>query len=194
MPMLSIVFRRACMLSTLVTLSLLVTCSSTPVASVALYDFELASATSVGARLPAVLRVADIAGLGWMDDNTIYYRLTYTRGQRISVYASSRWVGSPASLFDARLRNAAVGRGQVIGCPTPDVSSSRVELIDFSQILDRPGASRGAVRLRAAVSLARGVISQHVIQVGAPAPNPNAAGGVATLTQTSDETVDEVLN
>ncbi|PLC43808.1 ABC transporter [Ralstonia pickettii] len=194
MPMLSSVFRRTYALPALMALLLLAACSSAPVAPAALYDFGLAPAASAGARLPTALRVADVAGPGWMDGNAIYYRLAYAQSQRTDVYANSRWVESPVSLFDARLRNAAAGRGQVVGYPTPDVPSLRVELVDFSQVFDRPDASRGVVRLRATVSLARGVIDQRVVQAEAPAPSADAAGGVAALTQASDKAISEVLD
>ena len=194
MPMLSAVFRRAHALPALMALSLLAGCSSTPVAPAALYDFGLAPATSAGARLPTALRVADVAGPGWMDGNAIYYRLAYAQSQRTDAYANSRWVESPVNLFDARLRNAAAARGHVVGYPTPDVPSLRVELVDFSQVFDRPEASRGVVRLRATVSLARGVIDQRVVQADAPAPSPDAAGGVTALTQASDKAIGEVLD
>jgi len=194
MPMLSAVFRRSHVLPALMALSLLAACSSAPVAPAALYDFGLAPAASAGARLPTALRVAEVAGPGWMDGNAIYYRLAYAQSQRTDAYANSRWVESPVSLFDARLRNAAAARGQVVGYPTPDVPSLRIELVDFSQVFDRPEASRGVVRLRATVSLARGVIDQRVVQADAPAPSPDAAGGVTALTQASDKAIGEVLN
>ncbi|MCT7326441.1 MULTISPECIES: ABC-type transport auxiliary lipoprotein family protein [Ralstonia] len=194
MPMLSAVFRRSHVLPALMALSLLAACSSAPVAPAALYDFGLAPAASAGARLPTALRVAEVAGPGWMDGNAIYYRLAYAQSQRTDAYANSRWVESPVSLFDARLRNAAAARGQVVGYPTPDVPSLRIELVDFSQVFDRPEASRGVVRLRATVSLARGVIDQRVVQADAPAPSPDAAGGVTALTRASDKAIGEVLD
>ncbi|HWV02935.1 ABC-type transport auxiliary lipoprotein family protein [Ralstonia sp.] len=194
MPMLSAVFRRSHALPALMALSLLAACSSAPVAPAALYDFGLAPAASAGARLPTALRVVDVAGPGWMDGNAIYYRLAYAQSQRTDAYANSRWVESPVSLFDARLRNAAAARGHVVGYPTPDVPSLRIELVDFSQVFDRPEASRGVVRLRATVSLARGVIDQRVVQADAPAPSPDAAGGVTALTQASDKAIGEVLD
>lgn len=198
MPMLSAVLRhtprRVFAASALTALSLVAACSSAPVSSTALYDFGLAPSATAGARLPTALRVADVAGPGWMDGNAIYYRLAYAQSQRTDAYANSRWVESPVNLFDARLRNAAAARGHVVGYPTPDVPSLRVELVDFSQVFDRPEASRGVVRLRATVSLARGVIDQRVVQADAPAPSPDAAGGVTALTQASDKAIGEVLD
>ena len=198
MPMLSAVLRhtlgRVLAASALTALSLVAACSSAPVAPTALYDFGLAPAATGGARLPTALRVADVAGPGWMDGNAIYYRLAYAQSQRTDAYANSRWVESPVNLFDARLRNAAAARGHVVGHPTPDVPSLRVELVDFSQVFDRPDASRGVVRLRATVSLARGVIDQRVVQADAPAPSPDAAGGVTALKQASDKAIGEVLD
>ncbi|CAG2152004.1 ABC-type transport auxiliary lipoprotein family protein [Ralstonia mannitolilytica] len=188
------VLRRAMPAAALMALSLLGACSSTPAGPTALYDFGLAPTASAGARLPNALRVAEVAGPGWMDGNAIYYRLAYAQSQRTDAYANSRWLESPVNLFDARLRNAAAARGQVVGYPTPDVPTLRVELVDFSQVFDRPDASRGVVRLRATVSLARTVIGQRVVQAEAPAPSANAAGGVAALTQASDQAIGEVLD
>lgn len=188
------VLRRAMPAAALMALSLLGACSTAPAGPAALYDFGLAPTASAGARLPNALRVAEVAGPGWMDGNAIYYRLAYAQSQRTDAYANSRWLESPVNLFDARLRNAAAARGQVVGYPTPDVPTLRVELVDFSQVFDRPDASRGVVRLRATVSVARTVIGQRVVQAEAPAPSANAAGGVAALTQASDQAIGEVLD
>lgn len=198
MPMLSVVLRRTrrctLALSGVSAVIALAACSSAPVAPTALYDFGLASATSSGARLPTALRVTEVAGPGWMDGNAIFYRLAYAQGQRTNAYANSRWVESPVNLFDARLRNAAAARGQVVSYAAPDVPSLRVELVDFSQVFDRPDASRGVVRLRATVFQSRGVIDQRVVQADAPAPSTDAAGGVVALTQASDKAIGEVLD
>lgn len=194
MLMLSAVFRRVLPAAAVMALSLLGACSSAPAGPTALYDFGLAPTTAAGARLPNALRVAEVAGPGWMDGNAIYYRLAYAQGQRTDAYANSRWLESPVNLFDARLRNAAAARGQVVGYPTPDVPTLRVELVDFSQVFDRPDASRGVVRLRATVSLARSVIGQRVVQAEAAAPTADAVGGVAALTQASDQAIGQVLD
>lgn len=195
MPMLSAVLRhtlsRALALSAVVALA---ACSSAPVAPTALYDFGLAPSAGSGTRLPTALRVAEVAGPGWMDGNAIYYRLAYAQGQRTDAYANSRWVESPVNLFDARLRNAAAARGQVVGYAGQDVPMLRVELVDFSQVFDQPGASRGVVRLRATVFKSREVVDQRVVQADVPAPSADAAGGVAALTQASDRAIGEVLD
>ena len=145
-------------------------------------------------RLPTALRVAEVAGPSWMDGNAIYYRLAYAQSQRTDAYANSRWVESPVNLFDARLRNAAAARGQVVGYAGQEVPMLRVELVDFSQVFDQPGASRGVVRLRATVFKSREVVDQRVVQADAPAPSADAAGGVAALTQASDRAIGEVLD
>ena len=98
------------------------------------------------------------------------------------------------NLFDARLRNAAAARGQVVGYAGQEVPMLRVELVDFSQVFDQPGASRGVVRLRATVFKSREVVDQRVVQADAPAPSADAAGGVAALTQASDRAIGEVLD
>jgi cholesterol transport system auxiliary component len=187
-------FRRALVPAALAGALLLTACAGTPAAPNALYDFGLAPAASAGSRLPTALRVAEVSGPGWMDGNAIYYRLAYAQGQRTEAYAASRWVESPVSLFDARLRNAVAARGQVIAYATPDVPTLRVELVDFSQVFDRPDASRAVVRLRASVFVARGLVDQRVVQVDVPARSADAAGGVAALTQASDRAIGELLD
>jgi cholesterol transport system auxiliary component len=187
-------FRRALVPAALAGALLLTACAGTPAAPNALYDFGLAPAASAGSRLPTALRVAEVSGPGWMDGNAIYYRLAYAQGQRTEAYAASRWVESPVSLFDARLRTAVAARGQVIAYATPDVPTLRVELVDFSQVFDRPDASRAVVRLRASVFVARGLVDQRVVQVDVPARSADAAGGVAALTQASDRAIGELLD
>ena len=194
MPMFPTMFRRALVPAALAGALLLTACAGTPAAPNALYDFGLAPAASAGSRLPTALRVAEVSGPGWMDGNAIYYRLAYAQGQRTEAYAASRWVESPVSLFDARLRNAVAARGQVIAYATPDVPTLRVELVDFSQVFDRPDASRAVVRLRASVFMARGLVDQRVVQVDVPARSADAAGGVAALTQASDRAIGELLD
>jgi cholesterol transport system auxiliary component len=194
MPMFPTMFRRALVPAALAGALLLTACAGTPAAPNALYDFGLAPAASAGRRLPTALRVAEVSGPGWMDGNAIYYRLAYAQGQRTEAYAASRWVESPVSLFDARLRNAVAARGQVIAYATPDVPTLRVELVDFSQVFDRPDASRAVVRLRASVFVARGLVDQRVVQVDVPARSADAAGGVAALTQASDRAIGELLD
>ncbi|MFP3890223.1 ABC-type transport auxiliary lipoprotein family protein [uncultured Ralstonia sp.] len=194
MPMFPTMFRRALVPAALAGALLLTACAGTPAAPNALYDFGLAPAASAGSRLPTALRVAEVSGPGWMDGNAIYYRLAYAQGQRTEAYAASRWVESPVSLFDARLRNAVAARGQVIAYATPDVPTLRVELVDFSQVFDRPDASRAVVRLRASVFVARGLVDQRVVQVDVPARSADAAGGVAALTQASDRAIGELLD
>ncbi|NMV39013.1 ABC-type transport auxiliary lipoprotein family protein [Ralstonia insidiosa] len=199
MSMLSAVLRptlsRALALSApLLLVTALAACSGAPVAPAALYDFGLAPTGASGVRLPTALRVAEVAGPSWMDGNAIYYRLAYAQSQRTDAYANSRWVESPVNLFDARLRNAAAARGQVVGYAGQEVPMLRVELVDFSQVFDQPGASRGVVRLRATVFKSREVVDQRVVQADAPAPSADAAGGVAALTQASDRAIGEVLD
>ncbi|WP_247421464.1 ABC-type transport auxiliary lipoprotein family protein [Ralstonia pseudosolanacearum] len=191
MLILPTVLRRALVLSALAALA---ACSSTPTAPSAVYDFGLAPAAAGGPRLPTALRVTEVVGPGWMDGNAIYYRLAYAQGQRTELYANSRWVESPVNLFDARLRNAVAARGQVVGYGLPEVPTLRVELVDFSQVFDRPDASRGVVRLRASVFMTRGLVAQRVVQADVPAPSADAAGGVNALAQASDRAIGEVLD
>jgi len=135
--------------------------------------------------LRANVTVADIVAPGWMDNSSMYYRLTYRNAANPLPYANSRWVMSPAALLTQRLRwTLGDGSdGEIRGASPPKEDYLlRGELMEFEQIFDRPDQSRGVLRLRATLEGRRnGRRTQQTFEIEKPAPTPDAAGGAKAL-------------
>jgi cholesterol transport system auxiliary component len=140
--------------------------------------------------------VTNIVAPGWMDNSSMYYRLTYRNAANPLPYANSQWVMSPAALLTQRLR-------WTLGASNEGVSGSglssresyvlRSELIEFEQIFDRPNQSHGVLRLRATLEQQRdGRRTQRTFTIEKPAPTPDAIGGVKALSLCADELSDSV--
>ena len=147
--------------------------------------------------IPGTVLVSRIRAPAWLDDDGIVYRLAYEDAARTHTYGMSRWAAEPADLLTDRLRSriAAVANGVV--SPAFGARSDytlRVELEDFSQHFEAPGASRVLLRARATLlhSERRTLIAQREFDVARPAP-PNASGAVKALTDATNEFLEELV-
>jgi cholesterol transport system auxiliary component len=151
--------------------------------------FDFGPATALASRpaewtAPANLIVANIVAPGWMDNPSMYYRLLYRNASNPLPYAHSQWVASPAALLTQHLRWSLVAGQEgdrASGGPTENAYVLRGELTEFDQIFDRPGHSRGVLRLRATLERPRSGWSQRTFEIERPAPTPDAVGGVSAL-------------
>jgi len=141
--------------------------------------------------------VPNIVAPGWIDNSSMYYRLTYGNVTSPVPYANSEWVMSPVALLTQRLRwmlgasNEPAGES---GLSNRERYVLRGELIEFEQLFDRPNQSHGVLRLRATLEQQRtGNSAQRTFTIEKPAPTPDAAGGVKALSQCADELSDAVM-
>ena len=134
--------------------------------------------------------VYDITAPAWIDHSSMYYRLTYRNAANPLPYAQSEWVMSPAALLTQRLRVRLGGSNsdetRRVGAHTPGFYVLRSELVEFEQVFDQPGQSRGVIRLRARLE-GEGIWTQKTFTIERPARSANAAGGVTALAECSDE-------
>ncbi len=167
-----------------------------PGPAVANYDFGPAPDGHPAQGPRQALLVHDV-GPAWLDSPLIHYRLAYRDSARPQVYAESRWVMSPASLFTNRLRGqlSASGSGGIVqpGDGARAGYALRVELDEFTQVFDAPGKSKAVVRLRASVLGDRSLVAQRSFSVERPARTPDAEGGVRALIGASDEAIDQLI-
>lgn len=140
-------------------------------------------------------KLLDISAPAVLDSDGIVYRLDYADARQPRTYASSRWSATPAQLLTQRLRTLLGARGTVIsgGDPVP-APVVKVELIDFEQVFDKPGQSRGIVAFRATMLQRGGQFSQATFNADAPAPSADAAGGVRALAQASDAALAQLID
>jgi cholesterol transport system auxiliary component len=164
------------------------------------FDFGVPPSSEAGAgrALPATVIVTSVVAPGWMDNSTMYYRLTYRNAANPLPYANSQWVMSPAALLTQRLRwsvSANDEGGGEGGLSNAEHYVLRGELIEFEQIFDRPNESRGVLRLRATLEQQRnGGRVQRTFTIEKPAPTPDAAGGVWALSLCAGELSDSVAD
>jgi len=136
------------------------------------------------------IMVYEVTAPAWIDNSSMYYRLAYQNAANPMPYAQSEWVMSPAALLTQRLRSAlsASGSGEIVQVSADQLAvyTLRSELFEFEQVFDQPGRSRGVLRLRATLE-GKGGWAQRTFVIEKPAPTPDAAGGVAALSQCADE-------
>jgi cholesterol transport system auxiliary component len=170
------------------------------------YDFGLDRSPALAAG--AASRLAEIStkllvtatSPAWLDNPAIQYRLAYHDPGRTYIYANSRWVSPPTALLAQRVKRqiASAGGSAVIssGDGVRADYALRLDLEEFTQVFDAPGESRVIVALRASLVEAgtRTLLAQRSFSVEQAAPEANAAGAAAGLTEASDRLIANLID
>ena len=149
------------------------------------YDFGLPAMRLVGEDNWSGLAL-EVRSPVWFESLNVDYRLAYDDPLRHREYALSRWAGPPRALLTQGLKQQ-LGTVNAGGSPAANCLL-RVELQEFSQVLDSPQSSRGV--LQASVSLidAQGQVIQELqVAIERPAPTADAQGGVNALVAAGTE-------
>lgn len=138
-----------------------------------------------------VLRVAEISAPLWLDSTRIYYRLDYRADAEIAAYSQSEWVAPPPILLAGILESALAGMTRWKAVIGPGVTADadmtlRVTLNDFQQVFASRTRSAAVVDATATL-IGDTLIAQRRFRVVAPAPEPDAPGGVEALSRASRE-------
>jgi cholesterol transport system auxiliary component len=165
----------------------------------AVYDFgptlsasaPASAAAAPAQRLPTLALPEFEAGAG-LDSPALLYRLQYADSQQLRPYAQARWSVPPAQLVRARLRDALAAQMPVVPLEGSTAWALHVELDEFSQLFASPESSQGLVRLRVSLMHLDKLVQQTRIMAQAPAPSPDAAGGVKALTAATDDAVRQI--
>jgi cholesterol transport system auxiliary component len=160
------------------------------------YDFGpslLATGQGASAAKAPAIVLADIDANAALDSPAVLYRLGYADAQQLRPYALARWSAPAAQLVRLRLRDALSQRGPVLGSAEGGaVWLLKVELDEFSQLFDSASSSSGIVRLQATLLRSGVLVAQHSVVSRAPAPTPDAAGGVRALALATDDAVQQL--
>ena len=163
--------------------------SQTP-ANKAVYDFgpPTAHPAASATTFPGPLALADVSASLALNNTAVQYRLAYANPQELRPYALARWTMPPAQLLQQRVRSVLGTRGPVLA---PGVSATaytlKLELEEFSQVFNAPGASQGVMQLRATLLKGNALAAQRNFTAQAPAPTADASGGVRALSAAADE-------
>jgi cholesterol transport system auxiliary component len=162
--------------------------SQTP-ANKAVYDFGPAATHSAASApaFPGSLALADVSASLALDTTAVHYRLVYANPQELRPYALARWTMPPAQLIQQRVRNVMAARTTVLA---PGLGSAaytlKLELEEFSQVFNAPGASQGVMQLRATLFKGTTLAAQRNFSALVPAPTADASGGVKALSEAAD--------
>ena len=121
------------------------------------YDFgpALAAATpgrqaATAANIPAVV-VMDATGPDALENERMFYRLTYADALQARTYANSRWTSSPLQMLTQRIRTRLAQSGLKVLSGT-DASTGvpllRLEVDDFVHAFSGVNQSEGQLTLR----------------------------------------------
>ncbi|MBN2369087.1 MAG: membrane integrity-associated transporter subunit PqiC [Vicinamibacteria bacterium] len=185
------------------TMTALTACSLRPAPRPPVARYDLGDARfseSPAKQLPFVFVVHEPSAAAWLDTRDMHYRLEYEDGSRIRRYAGSRWAVSPLQLLGDLLRRRLALFAEK-GAAVPDYGIEadywlRPTIDEFSQVFDTPSASRGVVALRVVLLKGRNrsFHAQKSFRVEAPAPTPDAHGGVIALRTASAQACEAIVS
>jgi cholesterol transport system auxiliary component len=166
-----------------------------PASTPARYDFGVPPESTAPVHLSSPVRVVSAAAPSALSTDAFQYRLRYADDRQAHAYAGSRWTEPPAQLFTARLRDEIARQGRVLDSNDggPAVPVLKLELEEFAQVFDQPGASQGLVRVRVTLLHGSALIAQQSFTVSSPAASADAAGGAKALAQASDTAIGQIL-
>lgn len=130
------------------------------------YDFGPPPAV---APLPGLASV-DVAAPSWLAGSGIHYRLTWLDARQRNEYGESRWAAPPGEMLARALAARLAGSERC---------RLRFELDEFIQIFDSATASRWQLSGRGTLIAGNAVLARRAFAASAPAPSPDAKGGVA---------------
>jgi cholesterol transport system auxiliary component len=183
--------------TTLAACALVAACAGSPVVmSDIRYDLgptpTQTDVANVASTLPP-LRVLAVIAPSQLDHDDILYRLS-TDPQRTASYAHSRWAMSPARLLTSRVRESLGTHTMVLAASdAAQAPMVRIELDQFEQVFDSASVSAGELTARVTLIEDGRASAQHVFVARAPAPSPDAAGGVRALAAASDDFVGQLV-
>lgn len=181
----------------LISAALLLSACATPPAP-ARFDLGPLPSKPVSASKPnqAVLKVADVQAVAWLDGAAMFYRLSYANAQQTLPYAQSRWSMPPAQLIGQRLKNRLAQAGYAVAHSNDSIQGGRVlrvELDEFIQDFSQAQRSQGQVKLRASLIQGRQILAQRSFAHNVTAPSADAVGGALALAQASDLSIEQIL-
>ena len=161
------------------------------------FDFGPATATQAAQTSPlGAIVVTDVTGSSALDNERMFYRLSYADALQARSYANSRWSASPLQLLTQRLRTRIGQAGAKVLSET-DASNGipilRVDVDEFVHNFTGVAQSEGQVALRASVFQGHVLVDQRSFARTTPAGTPDAAGGARALAASTDAIAADIV-
>lgn len=133
--------------------------------------------------------VTDVTGSSALDNERMFYRLSYADALQARTYANSRWTANPLQMMTQRLKTR-IGQAGAKVLSESDASLGvpilRVDVDDFVHDFSAVNQSQGVVAVRASLFRGHTLVDQKSFVRTTPAATPDAAGGARALAASTD--------
>jgi cholesterol transport system auxiliary component len=155
---------------------------------------QAAAASATGA-LGAIV-ITDVTGSSALENERMFYRLSYADPLQARSYANSRWAANPLQMTTQRLKTRIAQAGAKVLSET-DASNGvpilRVDVDEFVHNFRSAAQSEGQVALRASVFRGHVLVDQRSFARTTPAGSADAAGGARALAASTDAVAADIV-
>jgi len=165
-------------------------------------QFDFGPATPAQAAQPAAssalgaIVVTDVTGSSALENERMFYRLSYADALQARSYANSRWTANPLQMMTQRLKTRIGQSGAKVLSET-DASNGipilRIDVDEFIHNFRSAAQSEGQVALRASVFQGHVLVDQRSFARTTPAGTPDAAGGARALAASTDAIAADIV-
>jgi cholesterol transport system auxiliary component len=152
------------------------------------------AALAAGALGPVV--VTDVTGSSALDNERMFYRLSYADPLQARTYANSRWTANPLQLLTQRFKTRLAQAGARVLSETDasiGIPLLRIDVDEFIQDFGGTSRSTGVVAVRASVFQGHTLVDQRSFRQSVAAPSADAAGGARALAASTDAVAADVV-
>jgi cholesterol transport system auxiliary component len=150
-----------------------------------------AASSSIGAIV-----VTDVTGSSALENERMFYRLSYADALQARSYANSRWTANPLQMMTQRLKTRIGQSGAKVLSET-DASNGipilRIDVDEFIHNFRGVAQSEGQVALRASVFQGHVLVDQRSFARTTPAGTADAAGGARALAASTDAIATDIV-
>jgi len=161
------------------------------------FDFGPAtSAQTQGQGMLGAVVVTDVTGSSALDNERMFYRLSYADALQARTYANSRWTANPLQLLTQRFKTRLAQAGARVLSETDAASGIpllRIDVDEFIQDFGGVSQSTGVVAVRASVFQGHTLVDQKSFRQAAAAPSADAAGGARALAASTDAVAADIV-
>ena len=144
----------------------------------------------------AAIVVTDVTGSSALDNERMFYRLSYADALQARSYANSRWTANPLQMMTQRLKTRIAQSGTKVLSET-DASNGipilRVDVDEFVHDFRSAAQSEGQVALRASVFRGHVLVDQRSFARSTAANSADAAGGARALAASTDAVAADIV-
>jgi cholesterol transport system auxiliary component len=160
------------------------------------FDFGPAMPPVTAAAPIGAIVITDATGSSALENERMFYRLSYADALQARSYANSRWTANPLQMMTQRLKTRIAQSGAKVLSET-DASNGipilRIDVDEFVHDFRSAAQSEGQVALRASVFKGHVLVDQRSFARTTAAGRADAAGGARALAASTDAIAADIV-